>query len=271
MKYSNTILISIIISINLISIETVYSAPPIPTKYDKKQDKRIDKNEKNIEKNTEKIDKNEDNIKDNAKDIATNTTNITTNTNNITTNTNDISTLTNKAVLYDDDGNVKLEKNLVVDGNLDVLGIVDPEALILVPQTTSPSEEIGTIYYNNTNIGSFMFKDKSGWRNYGNELNNHEDRLNDHEGRIGDLEETQFNIVPEVQFIRGKNHTVSAYTKYNVRHNKIPEVGLRITVGLGKSWTQEELEKMEEKLSKLEALIEKGLKYKAGRDVEVKK
>jgi len=177
----------------------------------------------------------------------------------IDVNTLDISTLNDNAVLYDINRNVVLENDLTVNGNtlinggLDVKGVVDPDALILVPQTIAPSEEIGTIYYNNTDINSFMFKDGSGWRNYGQELNNHENRLNNQEGRIGDLEDTQTCIRGEVQFIRKENLTVGVYGKTDLSHPSINnEVGLNIVIGLGKSESQQKREQLEKRIESLE-------------------
>ena len=87
-------------------------------------------------------------------------------------------------------------------------------------------------------------------------LENHENRLNDHNNRISDLEETKVNIVGEVQFIRGKNHIISAYGKYDVRHGNCPEAGIKFTVGLGKSWEAKEIEKTNVRISRLENMLQ---------------
>jgi len=196
MKFlSKIILVSLISSSNFICIETVYSDQPIATKYDKTQDKRIDKNEINIDKN--KI-------------------GIKTNKSNITINKNDISTINTNI------GDLDYDTYYVTDGE---------------PLTSSINSLDQQTFINSTSI------------------NNNSQRLDNHEGRISDLEETKMNLVGEVQFIRKKNHTVSAYTKYDVRHSRVPEVGLKLTVGLGKSWTQEELERLETKLNKIEKLL----------------
>jgi len=116
--------------------------------------------------------------------------------------------------------------------------------------------------------------DVANFNNYINErqdrtLANHESRLNNHEGRLGKLEETQFNIRGEVQFIREKNFTVGVYGKYNTNRQVCSEVGLSITIGIGKSWTEREIDKVNDKVAKLEALIQKQLERAGGEDVKV--
>jgi hypothetical protein len=80
-------------------------------------------------------------------------------------------------------------------------------------------------------------------------LRSHNDRLNGLEKRTNRLEETQVNIDTELQFIREKNLTVGLYGKYDVRHNRVPEVGVRIVLGIGKSWTERQIEKVTSELN----------------------
>ncbi len=78
-------------------------------------------------------------------------------------------------------------------------------------------------------------------------------RLDDHDNRIGDLEETEINIKGEVQFYRGKNVTMGIYAKTDMRHPNINnEVGLNIIIGIGKSWTEKEIDKVKNKIKALE-------------------
>jgi len=81
-------------------------------------------------------------------------------------------------------------------------------------------------------------------------------RLNDHENRINTLEETDVCVVGEVDFIREKNVTVGAYGKFDVRHNEVPEVGLKITIGLGESWQERETKNIEKRIKALEEKLE---------------
>ena len=97
-------------------------------------------------------------------------------------------------------------------------------------------------------------------------------RLNEHDGRISDLEETEVCIRGEVQFIREKNWTVGIYGKTDLRHPEINnEIGLNVIIGLGKSWTEKEMDKMQKKLDKLSNMVEKGIQYKTGQDIQIKK
>jgi len=84
------------------------------------------------------------------------------------------------------------------------------------------------------------------------QLQNHGDRLNNHEKRIGTLEETQFNIEGEVILKQWRRAKLSTYGKYDLRHNRCPEVGLKITFALDDSWEAKEIDKVNAKLSKME-------------------
>jgi len=85
-----------------------------------------------------------------------------------------------------------------------------------------------------------------------NKINNNTRRLDNHENRIDTLEETDVNIVGEIDFIRKENFTMGVYGKYDIRHNEVPEVGLKITVGLGKSESQVKREQLEKRIENLE-------------------
>lgn len=85
-------------------------------------------------------------------------------------------------------------------------------------------------------------------KNQDSTLRSHNDRLNGLEKRTNRLEETQVNIDTELQFIRDKNLTVGLYGKYDVRHNRVPEVGVRVVIGIGKSWTERQIDKVTSEL-----------------------
>lgn len=129
------------------------------------------------------------------------------------------------------------EQDIVIEDNIDNITDNADNIADISDNVTDTAENIAT---NTSNISS-----------NDTDITNNSQRLNDHEGRIDDLEETQFNVVGEVQFIRAKNHTVSVYTKYDVRHSRFPEIGLKITIGLGKSWTEREIDKINAKLEEL--------------------
>jgi hypothetical protein len=108
--------------------------------------------------------------------------------------------------------------------------------------------------------------------NLQNETNARQDRtLQDHESRIGTLEETQYNVRGELKFIREKNFEVGVYSKYNTNRNVCSEVGLSITIGIGKSWTERELDSVNKKVAELQKTMEKILQKAGGSEVEVEK
>lgn len=86
-------------------------------------------------------------------------------------------------------------------------------------------------------------------------LSNHEDRLNNHEDRIDELEETQVNIAPELVLLQGRRHKIGVYGKYDTLHNRVPEVGLRISIALDDSWETKEIEKLNKRFEALEAKL----------------
>jgi hypothetical protein len=107
--------------------------------------------------------------------------------------------------------------------------------------------------------------------NHSKTLQNHESRLNNHESRLGKLEDTQFNLRGELKFIREKNFEVGIYSKYNTNSNVCSEVGLSITIGIGNSWTERELESVNKKVSELQKSMEKILQKAGGNDIAVEK
>ena len=94
--------------------------------------------------------------------------------------------------------------------------------------------------------------DKEQVQNIDNRINNNTSNINNNKERIDTLEETDVCIVGEVDFIREKNYKVGIYGKYDIRHQEIPEVGLKITVGIGVSWEQRKIEEVEKRIKSLE-------------------
>jgi hypothetical protein len=88
---------------------------------------------------------------------------------------------------------------------------------------------------------------------HNNRITSNANRIDNHENRIGDLEDTQYCVRGEVQFIRKENLTVGVYGKTDVRHPNINnEVGINIVIGLGKSEAQEKRENLEKRVANLE-------------------
>jgi len=75
-------------------------------------------------------------------------------------------------------------------------------------------------------------------------INNVNSRVDDVDKKLNSLAETQINIDAELQFIREKNLTVGLYNKFDVKHCRVPEVGVRVVIGIGKSWTEREIDKL---------------------------
>jgi len=88
---------------------------------------------------------------------------------------------------------------------------------------------------------------------HNNRITSNANRIEHHEERIGDLEDTQYCVRGEVQFIRKENLTVGVYGKTDVRHPNINnEVGINIIIGLGKSEAQGKRENLEKRVANLE-------------------
>jgi hypothetical protein len=78
-----------------------------------------------------------------------------------------------------------------------------------------------------------------------------DDRIDSTNKRVSELEETQINIDGEVIFQRGRRHTIGAYGKYDMRHNRVPEVGIRVSIALEDSYEMKEIDKLNKKIDKM--------------------
>jgi len=78
-----------------------------------------------------------------------------------------------------------------------------------------------------------------------------DDRIDSTNKRVSELEETQINIDGEVIFQRGRRHTIGAYSKYDMRHNRVPEVGIRVSIALEDSYEMKEIDKLNKKIDKM--------------------
>ena len=95
-------------------------------------------------------------------------------------------------------------------------------------------------------------------------------QLNNHDKRIHNLEKTQVGVRTQVNFIREKNYEVGVYGVYDATRSTASEVGLAITIGIGESWTDRELDKMNKKLEKMEAMFTNNVKRAGVTDVQLK-
>lgn len=117
----------------------------------------------------------------------------------------------------------------------------------------------------NTDYINTVDTDQTNWNNrQGNTLTDHNNRitdntnrLNDHDNRIDTLEDTQYNIAGEINILQGRRHKVGVYTKYNTNRNMIGEVGVRFTYDLDLSWSVKEIDKINTKLEKITAQLNK--------------
>ncbi len=83
-----------------------------------------------------------------------------------------------------------------------------------------------------------------------------DDRINQVDKRVDELEETQINIDGEVIIDRGRRHEIGVYGKYDIRHNRVPEVGVRVSIALEDSYEMKEIDKLNKKLDTMNRRIE---------------
>lgn len=79
-----------------------------------------------------------------------------------------------------------------------------------------------------------------------------DNKIENHENRIGTLEDTQYNLMGEVNILQGRRWKFGVYGKYNLNRNVNSEAGLKITISLGDSWEAKEIDKVNKRLQKLE-------------------
>lgn len=77
-------------------------------------------------------------------------------------------------------------------------------------------------------------------------------RIDNVSNRVSALEKTQYNVKTQANFIREKNYEVGIYSVYNSNRNVVSEVGVAVTIGTGKSWTEKQIEKQNKRLDNLE-------------------
>lgn len=258
-----------------ITLEDFYETiqPKIPTKYDLEQDIRINNNKTNTTKNKQSIITNIKNIIKNKLGIKKNSQKINKVNKRVNRTNRKLRRVDRKHTIWNKIQDKKINKNKKE------IKKVDKKHTIWNNNQDVKIDNNSKEIVNNTNFINYVNDVHTDWNNqqdvrlgnHNSRLNNHENRLNNHEDRIEDLEETEVNVIGEVEFIRQKNYKVGVYGKYDVRHNRTPEVGLRVTIGLGKSWEQKELEKVEAKMKKLEQALEKILKRAGGKEITIEK
>jgi hypothetical protein len=88
--------------------------------------------------------------------------------------------------------------------------------------------------------------------NLNNRIDNTNQRIDSLSNRVSKLERTQFKLQVEFRIFDSKRLTISPYISQNFTRNKIDEVGVRVTVKLGKSYEEKLIEKTNSRLSAIE-------------------
>ena len=161
------------------------------------------------------------------------------------TRANDDTTLQNNINTVDTNS---IDRDNLLQGN------VDTEATTRSNADTTLQNNINTVDNTQTNWNNRQDTDIS---NLNTTVNRQGDQINNLNKRVGSLEDTQLNVRGEVDFIREKNYTVGVYGKYNMNRNVCSEVGLAVTVGIGDSYMDREMTKLNAKLSRIETAMQK--------------
>jgi hypothetical protein len=77
-------------------------------------------------------------------------------------------------------------------------------------------------------------------------------QIQNHENRIKKLEQTQYNVEGVLRVLDTKRTTWELYDTYNTRNNKMIAIGARITIKLGKSYTDRKIEELEKRIQAIE-------------------
>jgi hypothetical protein len=212
-----------------------------PTNYDKKQDIRIDDIDNHNDYQDMRLDANKNNILKNRQKI-TDINNIHTNWNKKQDKTIDRNTqrskknkdLIKKETTQRKKADDKLNDKIIINKN----------------NINTNKKKIKNINNKHTDWNTTQ---DNALNDHDNRITSNTNRIDNHENRIDDLEDTQYCIRGEVQFIRKENLTVGVYGKTDVRHPNINnEVGINIVIGLGKSEAQEKRENLEKRVANLE-------------------
>jgi|GEM_PF-2454053 len=207
------------------------------TKWNKRQDKKINKNKSNIVTNKTNIKTNKKSINVNKKNIKINKNNIKTNKTNIKVNKKEIKNVDRKHTNWNNKQDRKINTNKS--------GIKTNKKIIK---------------RNTSNI-----------TNNANNISSNSNRINDLDTRVNKLEQTQVNIVGELILVQGRKHKISTYGKYNTNRNVCSEVGVKFTFSFGDSWETKEILKNQNRLKLLEEKLNSSEYQEALENVQIKK
>lgn len=93
--------------------------------------------------------------------------------------------------------------------------------------------------------------------NINNTLDNHEQRIGNLEHEVSKLDATQMVVHSELVLQQGRREKIGVYSEYNFTRSKVSEVGISITIALDDSYEMKEIDKLNEKVARLNWLLEK--------------
>lgn len=106
-----------------------------------------------------------------------------------------------------------------------------------------------------TNINGETTQRKNADTTLNNRINDTNNKVDNLDHRVGKLEQTQYKIQTEFRVIDTKRVTISPYISNNLTRNKLDEAGVRITIKLGTSYEEREINKTNARLSAIESKI----------------
>ena len=89
-----------------------------------------------------------------------------------------------------------------------------------------------------------------------NRINDTNNRVDNLDHRVGKLEQTQVKAQFEFRILDTKRVTISPYISQNFTRSKVDEVGVRVTVKIGKSYEEKLIEKQNARLKSIEKKLD---------------
>lgn len=87
------------------------------------------------------------------------------------------------------------------------------------------------------------------------QINSQQDQLNNQQASIDKMQETKLSVEGVVRLYDGKRITLEMFDNYDVNHSRNFMAGTRITLKLGKSYTEKLIDKQQKQIEALEALL----------------
>jgi len=190
------------------------------TKWNKRQDKKINKNKSNIVTNKTNIKTNKKSINVNKKNIKINKNNIKTNKTNINSNKKEIKSVDRKHTNWNNKQDRKINTNKS--------GIKTNKKIIK---------------RNTSNI-----------TNNANNISSNSNKIADLDNRVGELEQTQYIVGGAIRIVDSKKWNVEIFADYSTNRQMVDRTGIRFTYKFGKSWHEMELDELNKRLDRLENL-----------------